>query len=231
MLPFKGKRTKYKPDLEKYWKRVHNEYDPDVVHIHGTEYPYGLAYVNVCGNNNVCVSIQGMTSVCAKHYYADISKVEVLKNITLSDLLIGHAIIGGHREFVRRGCIEIELLRKVRHVIGRTTWDRMHTESINEDVKYHFCNETLRQVFYTNKWTYNKCDKHTIFIPQASYPIKGLHKMLDALYIVKCRYPDVKLHVAGANIIKHRTVKEKLALSGYGKLILKKIKKCIWKKK
>ncbi len=225
LLPFKGKRTKYNPSLEQYWRRVHDEYSPDVVHIHGSEYPYGLAYVRACGNTNVVVSIQGMTSVYANHYYADIDVFTILKNISISDFLIGKTIFGGRRTFLKRGLLECRLLEKVQHVIGRTTWDRMHSECINSNVNYHFCNETLRNAFYDGKWSYKECSKHTIFVPQASYPIKGVHKVVEAMAFIAARYPDVKLRIAGANIIKHGTIKEKIAISGYGKIVLSLIKK------
>ncbi|MGC9375869.1 MAG: hypothetical protein ACP5DQ_12625, partial [Bacteroidales bacterium] len=39
----------YDKNLENYWQIVEKEFSPDVVHIHGTEYPHGLAYVNACG--------------------------------------------------------------------------------------------------------------------------------------------------------------------------------------
>ena len=51
------------------------------------------------------------------------------------------------------GVIEEQYLHSINHVIGRTRWDHDHVWAINENVKYHFCNETLRKSFYTsNKW-------------------------------------------------------------------------------
>ena len=69
--------------------------------------------------------------------------------------------------------------------MGRTTWDQACTYLINPKVKYHFCNETLRSEFYKDRWKVENCNKHTIFISQASYPIKGFHKFLEALVQVK----------------------------------------------
>lgn len=225
LLPLKTKRVDYNSDLEHYWKQVRDEVKPDIVHVHGSEFPFGLAYVNACGGNRVVVSIQGMTSVYANHYYADLNTSTILYNITFKDIVRRQSIFNGHKDYVKRGEIEIDLIEKVHHVIGRTTWDRMHTQCINKDIVYHFCNETLRNSFYSGKWSYNKCVKHSIFVPQAFYPIKGLHKVIESLSIVKERYPDVTLRIAGSNIIQHQTLKEKLALSGYGKIVLGMINK------
>ena len=225
LVPCHKKRTAYDKEMEKYWVTVNTQFMPDVVHIHGSEYPYGLSYVNACGSKNVVVSIQGMTSVYARYYYAGLCKMDILKNITIADLLWTKTIFGGHKEFVKRGKLEIELIKKIKHVIGRTSWDKMHTQAIQQGIDYHFCNETLRNSFYDGEWNYENCEKHTIFVPQAWYPIKGLHKVIDALSIVKKLYPDVKLRIAGADITKQQTIKQKLLLSGYGKIVLKKIQK------
>lgn len=64
LLPLDGGKTvEYNPGLEAYWHRVHDDFNPDVVHIHGSEYPHGLAYINACGPNGVVVSIQGLSLI------------------------------------------------------------------------------------------------------------------------------------------------------------------------
>ena len=45
LVPRQGKGHVYRIQLEAYWQDVQNQFVPDVVHIHGTEYPHGLAYV------------------------------------------------------------------------------------------------------------------------------------------------------------------------------------------
>lgn len=58
-----------------------------------------------------------------------------------------------------------------------------------------FNNETLRDEFYTGEWSLDSCEPHSIFCSQAHVPLKGLHLLLQALAIVRKRYPDVKLYV------------------------------------
>ena len=118
------------------------------------------------------------------------------------------------------------MIKEAKHIIGRTSWDRARTWAINPCAEYHFCNETLRPEFYDgSKWNYNKCNKHTIFLSQAGYPIKGLHQVLKAMPIILRHYPDASIRVAGGDITKCSTLSEKLRLSGYGKYIKKLIKK------
>ncbi len=59
LLPSKNNR-KYEKSLEHYWVDVCNDFSPDVVHMHGTEYVHGLAFLNACPDMKVVTSIQGL---------------------------------------------------------------------------------------------------------------------------------------------------------------------------
>ena len=112
--------------------------------------------------------------------------------------------------------MEAELLRECRHVIGRTSWDRARVWALNPLASYHFCNEVLRPEFYDGRrWDYERCSRHTIFLSQAEYAIKGLHQVLKAMPLVLREYPDAKVRVAGWNI----TDAPWYRIHGYGKLL------------
>ncbi len=206
---------------ETHMKVVNQEYKPDLIHVHGTELPYGLACVNVCHTDKVVVSIQGVMSEIAKYYYAGLSRNEILKNITLRDIFRG-SLIQQKRLFEERGEQEKVLLRKVRHAIGRTSFDKAHVLAINPNLQYHFCNETLRPEFYTDCWEYNKCIKHSIFLSQTRYPVKGAHILFNAIHHLIEKYPDLKVYIAGNNIVKGNL---RLSGTGYGLLLKRQIKR------
>lgn len=218
ILPMGRGNQRINPEYEPLWKQVNFEVRPDIIHIHGTEFSHGLAYMRACGSNNVVISIQGMTSAYHYYYYG-MSKSDVYRNMTLRDVLRG-SIIDGQRQFKRRAKYEVEMLRMANHVIGRTSWDKAHVWAINPDAKYHFCDETLRPEFYDgSQWSYEKCHKHTIFLSQAGYPLKGLHQLLKAMPLVLAHFPDTTIRVAGANITKCDSFRAWLHFSGYGRYI------------
>lgn len=225
LLPYGRGNEKINYDYEPMWKRVHDEVKPDVIHLHGTEFSHGLAYLEACGAKNVCVSIQGLVSAYSNFYYYGLTKSEIRRAITPLSLLQG-GILRGYRGFLRRGEIEKEIIRRVHHIIGRTTWDRALTWAINPNAKYHHGGETLRQDFYSGAtWRYDNCTPHSIFLSQANYPIKGLHMVLKAMPLVLRQYPDATVRVAGGNIARTKGGKELLKLSNYGMIIRKLIKK------
>jgi glycosyltransferase involved in cell wall biosynthesis len=219
---------------EEYAETIIKQVNPDIVHIFGTEYPHTLAVVHICEKINildkVVINIQGLVSVCFYHYYAGLPYNIINKN-TIRDILRQDNLRQQKKSFFRRGEYEIKALQKVRHIIGRTDWDRACTSQINPSAKYHFCNETLRSEFYHHCWDITKCQRYSIFISQAGYPIKGLHFMLEALPEIIKKYPDTHLYIAGGDITNTDSFMSRIRISSYGVYIKKLIKKYHLEKK
>lgn len=224
-IPYRGRQDRYNKKNNDYFQQVNDLVNPDVVHVHGTEYPHTLNALEVFGPDKVVVSIQGLVSVIERYYISDIKFYDILRNLTVRNIIFGDSIWGQKRAFRFRGKYEVQSLLLANNVIGRTLWDKVHTTTINPHINYYHLDELLREEFFVSpKWSYENCEKQTIFMCQATYPIKGLHKVLQALAIVKKKYPDVKLKIAGKTFLKTDTYIEKLAYSGYAKYINRIIK-------
>lgn len=195
-----GVPYRYLPELEEAFSRELLTGKPDVVHIWGVEFGHTLAMVNACRRaclpDRTVVSIQGLCGFIAGHYLEGLPQ-RVARGWTFRDLLRWDNPRQQQRKFTRRGRLEVEALAQVKHIIGRTTWDRACTRAINPDAQYHFCNETLRRDFYTGQWSYEACRKHRIFASSCAYPVKGFHYLLEAFARVLEEYPDATLAVTG----------------------------------
>ncbi len=190
-------------NIEEFFE-ILSEFKPDIVHIFGTEFAHTLAMVKACQkfgiDDSVIVSIQGLVSMYARHYTAFLP-YDIAYGKTVRDFIRCSSVIKQAKNYSARGKNEIAALKSVKHVIGRTDWDEACVRQINKDVTYHFCNETLRKSFYDNKWSLEQCERHSIFVSQSNYVIKGFHLMLEAFVEIKKVYPDAKLYTTGANII------------------------------
>lgn len=221
-----GPALKYNSKLNKYCKVILDEFKPEILHIHGTEYAHGLSFINVCNDNvKKVVSIQGLTSCIGKVYLAGMKNKDIIKSITLRDILKNDNLFQQKNKFIKRGRIEKEVIKKCDYIIGRTDWDHFNSKAINNNAKYYCLYETVRKEFYENEWDINKIERNSIYLSQGSYPIKGLHILLETINLVKETYPNVKLYVSGNNIIKKDSIISKLKLTGYGKYINGLIKK------
>lgn len=220
LVPNIKKNSVYNKDLEKCFIEIKNRFHPDIVHIHGSEYPHSLACLNAYGSHHLVVSIQGLVSVYERYYLSGIHLIETIKNITLRDIIRNDSIFQQKSRLKSRGYFEQELIRKSQNIIGRTSWDKSHVFALNSNANYFFCNESLRPTFYNKDWKFEFCEPYSIFISQAHYPIKGIHILLKALPIIITRFPEVKVYVAGSTILNKR----KFFQSGYSSYISKLIK-------
>ena len=136
--------------------------NPDVVHIFGTEYMHSYYAARVCEKlgilHKAVVSAQGIVSFASKHYFGGVPTY-VKYARSFRDVLKRQSINKAKKTFEKRGIFERKTLNKVKHVIGRTDWDYACTHQINSDIKYHFCNETLRDSFYENEWDIENIEK------------------------------------------------------------------------
>lgn len=214
-------------DLIAHFETYLKSFEPDVIHIFGTEHAHSYAMVKAAENlglsDKVVINIQGIISVIAKHYFAGLDN-KAIHAYTFRDFLRRDNIYHQMLNFKKRGESEIKALKLAKNVIGRTDWDEACTKMINPDISYHFCNETLRKSFYENKWSLENCEKHSIFVSQCSYTIKGFHYMLEAMADIVKKYPDAKLYTTGKSPLTC-SLKQKLRQGYYNRYLGKLIKK------
>ncbi len=208
-------REKYSIKMEGLWKEINNEFQPDITHIYGTEYPLTLNYINSCGARNVLISIQGLISQYLPYYYGGLSFKEIFCFLSIKDIKNKMTLFHYKNSFKKRSKYEIEALKKVKYIEGRTSWDKENCWAINPKAQYFHCNRTLRDEFYLHEWEYAKCNKYSIFLSQVHNPLKGFHKVLDALCIVKQQFPKVKLIVTASIDMNSSKLKDRITGRGY----------------
>lgn len=200
------------------------EFNPDIIHIWGTEMIHSYAMIEAADKNGMLshtvVSIQGLASICSKHYYGGLSEA-VIKSRSFRDVIKGDGLKQQQVRMKNAGEYEKKTIEKTKHVIGRTTWDYICSKCYNPKVIYHINEESLRPEFYKENWDIENIKNHRLFIAQAHYPLKGFHFLLEAVAILKATYFDISLHVGGYDNAFNSGLRE----TGYGRYIKKLIKK------
>lgn len=225
---FGSSPLRVKPDstLVGFFEDLISRIRPDVIHIWGTEYLHSYEAALACRKcgllANTVVSIQGLVSRYAMAYFAGIERKAIPPSV--GDIIRRDSIAKQQATFFARGIYEEETLKMVRHVIGRTDWDRACTRQINPDAEYHFCNETLRAPFYSARWNAGECEPYSIFASQCAYPIKGFHKCLEAFAIVRRDYPAAKLYTTGSTVVAHG-LKDRVRQTSYRRYLEKEIER------
>lgn len=210
LIPYRKTKMDYDPTYEENCRKVQEMFCPDVVHIYGSEYPISLAYVRACGNDNVVLSLQGIPSKYTRYFYS---------GMTLSNILRSFPLMLQKGRFDSNNKNEVELLSKVHYFEGRSEWDYSMAWSYNVNLKYYFCSRTLRKSFYEHHWDIAQIQRHTIFLSQAQYPIKGFHEVIKALPYILRIYDDVKVIVAGDSPLRKKSLHDYIKYLGYGRYL------------
>lgn len=191
----------YKSELEIRFKEIIADYEPDIIHIFGTEFPHSLAMIRAFGKpERTLLGIQGLCDAIAKEYMADLPE-HVRKDATFRDKIKKDSLLEQQAKFRLRAENERKMIELSGHITGRTSFDRDEVRKINPGVKYHAMNETMREEFYEGDWTEGGAVPHSIFLSQGDYPLKGFHFVLQALPALLEKYPDTHVYVAGNSII------------------------------
>lgn len=216
----------YDRALEDRLSLICDRVKPDVIHIFGTEYPHTLAMCRVMRQEpqKLLVGIQGILEVYKDRFFDGVPKRVIDRN-TFRDIVRRDTLKIQQHKYEMRAVNEVEAVMLAGNLTGRTPFDKAFHDKYSPTSNYYFMNETLRPDFYDGAWDEALMEKHSVFLSQANYPIKGGHYFLEAMPAILERFPDTRVYIAGDNITRHASFTERLKLSSYGKYLLELIEK------
>ena len=138
------------PDMTQACEDVVRDFNPDIIHVHGTENPFGL--IGPRSRAPVVISLQGLLTVYERFYFHGMRPREVADRALQRSFVLGDGAIHGYWRCVRMAVREREIMRINRSFMGRTEWDRAVLWAINPSATYHHCDEVLRPPFYDAAW-------------------------------------------------------------------------------
>ncbi len=220
IFPGAGKRLLFtSAKTEDDCRFVLEDFKPDLIHIYGTEYSVGYSILKTAPSVPVLLTVQGILSYISKAYHAGLPWYTYYRLFTAKQLFKLKLPVFSELLYAQNARREKKVIRGVKYVSGRTEHDRQYITAVNPNAQYFRLNYNLREEFYqAAKWTPDTYTPHTIFTGAASYPLKGLHQLLDALAQVKKTYPDVKLMVPGNSA-------DYCSSNGYERYLWRKIRK------
>lgn len=173
---------------------------PDLLQIFGTENDHAVWALESFAPQKTLLYIQGLAGPCGEHM-ADGLPPRFLRRQRMKERLAartGGATVRQLREgLLEKGEAEKKVFALARNVLGRTEWDKAFTASVNPQARYYKLNEILRAPFYSGGWQRDPLRRPRIFVSQGNTPLKGLHRVIEALPAIAARYPDVQVDVAG----------------------------------
>jgi len=211
--------------LEEKCKDIVEEFGPDLIQIEGTEFLHAKAMLEVGNKKEIpaVVSMQGILNGQYVYQCGQLQMDDMMFSGSITNIFAAWILHLRKRMWYKpRMKPEREIIEKVKYVLGRTTWDRAHTYAINPEAKYYTCNRVLRSAFYEKRWDVEKMERHSIYVGNGYYALKGLHFMIQALPQLIREYPNVKLYVAGYKPYEEND-KRSIIKKGYAEYLKKLI--------
>lgn len=212
-------------DVENRIREIIKDINPDLVHIEGTEFLHALAAINVCEENKI-PSVTSMQGILNGQYNYQCGHLQIDDLLFSKDNFMPGLLLHLRktRWYKKRLSHERQVIEKSQNILGRTTWDKAHSYSLNPEARYYACNRNLRSPFYETKWDINKMERHSIYIGNGYYALKGVHFVVEALPQLIKEYPDIKVYVAGYKPYDDKD-KRSFIKKGYGAYLKNLIQK------
>ena len=192
-----------------------NEWKPDLIHINGTEGPYGLLTARGLVKCPTVISLQGLLGPCSEwyHYFGNRSLSDVIRMHRWLEIPAMRGHCWAYWNIRKRAKREREIIRGNRFFMGRTAWDCAYLRAINPSAAYYQEERMLREAFWYKRWCLDESRRHRIIFTNVGHPRKGTEILLDAVKLLKHDYPGIQAAFAGT--ISRR--------SGYGRYIRRRI--------
>lgn len=218
-------RTSFE-DLQKKCETMIEVFEPDLIQIEGTEFLHAKAMLMAGKKKGVptVVSMQGILNGQYQYQCGQLQIDDMMFSRSLTNIFAAWILhLRKTRWYKPRMKPEQEIIEQADYILGRTTWDHAHTYKFNPHAKYYACNRNLREPFYQASWDIEKIERHSIYIGNGYYALKGLHYVVQALPELIRDYPDVKVYVAGNEPFKADD-KRAFFKKGYGAYLQKLIR-------
>lgn len=175
------------------------EFSPDIIEIWGTEDYWGLLTARKILNGTTILNIQGVMFSIVPVFYGGLTVLEQLKCIGIKEIIRPTRSL--YRIFQRKTKYEKEIIQAHENIIIQSTWTKAQVSSIKSTFICYDVERSLRaEIVRCQKWM----DFHQkgtlppiLFTSSIGMPYKGLHVMIKSLALLKLKYPDVLLNIAG----------------------------------
>ena len=190
-------------------RKVIEEYKPDIIHVFGNEWPFGLLaqYTDIPLVIHIQGSIIPYNNALYPPKYNGYTFVRAAGWNLRKDW---HRLFGYYKDKSRL-TMEERTWKCVKHYMGRTSWDKALVNTLTKGSTYHHVEEALRPTFLENKklWSCPKGGKLRLLSTGCSSFWKGIDVMLKTAHVLKEAGVDFEWNVAGSLSSELKEIVEK----------------------
>lgn len=166
-----------------YFYKIVNDFNPDLIHIFGSERSFGLLCSTV--KVPIVLHVQGLLNPVFNSYFIPgMSKFGFLlsNNTGFFRIIYNFHTLRLWKHACKR---EKLILSSCKNFMGRTSWDRALTSLYSPNSNYFYCSEILREVFYHKKWEKERNKRFIIATTISKVSYKGFDLILKTAKLLK----------------------------------------------
>ena len=190
-------RIEHKEEINQL-KAIVEDFQPDVIHIFGTE--SWLGHVVEMTDKPCVVHLQGVLLSCINTYVpTGFSTFDLIK-YSWSEFVRGISLWHFQQVFEKKAKREYVFFKKIPFFMGRTNWDKSLSGYLSPKSTYFHVDEVLRDRFYTaSPWRYVKRHKILITSTLSDSLYKGLDLVVKTAEVLVREKIEFEWRVIGVN--------------------------------
>lgn len=174
--------------------------NPDIIHIWGMESYWGLLTSRGFIKGRVLLEIQGIKYSCWDAFVGGLSLTDQMRCFRFKECIKpSQSIWGKQKEFKEWGKYEKEMLVSHSLISTQSAWVRAWIKPyVKSNTDILSTRISVRNEFLGDKiWTYPMGKRVSIMCIASCISYKGIHVAIRALSLLKNKYPDITLKIAG----------------------------------
>jgi glycosyltransferase involved in cell wall biosynthesis len=200
-------------NLTKNVDEVILNFNPNIIQIFG----YESQFVRIIDKIDVptIIHFQGFKRSIDYKYFQRISKRELYSVFNLKDFIFGSIPFFSKRKSKITSYINLFDCTKVKHVLGRTDWDRLITKAVSPNAVYYYCQEILRNSFYNSEWVYKENEVFSLFTITGAGATKNVDMIFEVDKLLAKYHPSFKYIWRVAGVDGKNTVPKIMSKRGF----------------
>ncbi len=175
--------------------KVVEDYQPDLIHIYGTENSFGKIINKV--DAPIIMDLQGILSSIVLKWYSSISKFESFIYSSLFAIINIKTHYHDYKIKVKRGEREKDILSNAQYVTGRTHWDKNISKALAPNAHYMSCSRVIKDDYWNTDWSMpNNNELHLLSIMNEDF-YKGLDVVVKTCQILEKNNIPYKWKIVG----------------------------------
>lgn len=186
-------------------KNIHNvikQEKPDVIQVWGTEDIWGLfPFKEYFSQIPYILEIQGILASVSEEYYGGLTPWDLIKCWNIKECIKPSSSLPAIRRLYTKNIGRERLILENTANIGvQSDWSASVVKTYNPTARLYRSGIAIRPAFYQSaKWAPGDRTQVTVFSTALmGQPLKGAYILFKAFAIIRQRYPDAQLVLAGA---------------------------------